>query len=288
MWFFFALGSGLAQVLRNVAMKHLGDRLDETINVWGRFTFLLPFCAAASLWQGIPPIDERLWITCLVFALVQAGATLSLSKALKLAEISLVTSLWKISLLFLIPWGFFWFDETPSLLGCIGVLVSLAGVYLLNADKRQISPWAPFLALWRERGQLFALISAFLYAPAVILMKQLVLYADPFFAAFMAYLFSAALLTPYAIYRSGRHFLAVRQHWRGFLALGFFAAVAAMLSNLGYRLTFSAYVEAVKQIEMPLALLVGYLVFGEKARVKAIWRGSLLMLIGIVLLKFAA
>ena len=33
----------LCQVLRNTVMKRLGHSLDEYINVWGRFTFLLPF-----------------------------------------------------------------------------------------------------------------------------------------------------------------------------------------------------------------------------------------------------
>jgi len=38
----------LFQVLRNMVMKRLGHALDETINVWGRFTFLLPFTGAAG------------------------------------------------------------------------------------------------------------------------------------------------------------------------------------------------------------------------------------------------
>jgi len=38
-----ALAAALFQVLRNTAMKRLGHALDEYINVWGRFTFLLPY-----------------------------------------------------------------------------------------------------------------------------------------------------------------------------------------------------------------------------------------------------
>src|SRR5687767_3912795 len=40
MWFGLALLSALFQVLRNMSMKHLGHELDDTINVWGRFTFI--------------------------------------------------------------------------------------------------------------------------------------------------------------------------------------------------------------------------------------------------------
>ena len=48
MWLVLALVAALCQVLRNTVMKRLGHSLDEYINVWGRFTFLLPFAGAAS------------------------------------------------------------------------------------------------------------------------------------------------------------------------------------------------------------------------------------------------
>ena len=47
--FVLALVAALCQVLRNTVMKRLGDSLDEYINVWGRFTFRLPFAAAAAI-----------------------------------------------------------------------------------------------------------------------------------------------------------------------------------------------------------------------------------------------
>ena len=48
LWFVLSMGSALFQVLRNMVMKRLGHALDETINVWGRFTFILPFAARAA------------------------------------------------------------------------------------------------------------------------------------------------------------------------------------------------------------------------------------------------
>src|SRR5262249_60674815 len=55
MWFALALASAFFQVLRNMTMKQLGHRLDEYINVWGRFTFLLPFTVGLAwfmVWRG--------------------------------------------------------------------------------------------------------------------------------------------------------------------------------------------------------------------------------------------
>src|SRR5262249_51217685 len=144
MWFALALASAFFQVLRNMTMKQLGHRLDEYINVWGRFTFLLPFTlvmAWAFVWRvsGIPAIRPGFVTACLAFGVCQAIATLALSKALKLGDISIVTALWKVSLLVLLVLGYFTLRERPSLLGLAGVLLSTTGVYLLNVRRARPS-----------------------------------------------------------------------------------------------------------------------------------------------------
>ncbi|MYE12757.1 MAG: hypothetical protein F4X99_14115, partial [Gammaproteobacteria bacterium] len=83
MWFLLALLAALFQVLRNISMKHLGHELDDIINVWGRFTFLLPFVALASAWHGMPVLKDGFWPCVVAFGVTQSIATLSLSKALK-------------------------------------------------------------------------------------------------------------------------------------------------------------------------------------------------------------
>ena len=121
MWFGLALASALFQVLRNMTMKQLGHRLDEYINVWGRFTFLLPFALVmAWAWSGgstacrSPP---RVRGGCLAFGVCQTISTLALSKALKLGDISLVTALWKVSLIVLLVMGYLALRERPSRAG---------------------------------------------------------------------------------------------------------------------------------------------------------------------------
>src|SRR4029453_8328869 len=102
MWVALAVIAAVCQVLRNTVMKRLGHSLDEYINVWGRFTFLLPFAAAFVAWnvyvRGQPLEVRPGFVTaCAVFAVCQCIATLALSKALKLSPISMVTALWKVS-----------------------------------------------------------------------------------------------------------------------------------------------------------------------------------------------
>ena len=285
MWFALALTSGLFQVLRNMVMKRIGHSLDETINVWGRFALVLPFAAVTTAWNGIPQVTAEFWWLCLIFAFAQSVATLCLSRALKLSDISLVTPLWKISLVMLVGWGYLTLGESPSLLGVVGIAVSLAGVYLLNARRGRKSLWAPFTTAVMDPGQRYTLISAALYAPCVVLIKQIVLLSDANFGVLISYLFTTAVVTPYTVYRSARQFRRIPQYWKEFLAMGAFASLTILTAVQAYTLTLSSYVEAVKQVEILFALAIGYVVFHEKERVRAIWPGCLAVLAGAVMIR---
>ncbi|MGQ4807379.1 hypothetical protein NKDENANG_00727 [Candidatus Entotheonellaceae bacterium PAL068K] len=285
MWFVLALLSALFQVLRNMCMKHLGHTLDETINVWGRFTFILPFLGGFVLWHGMPPLQSGFWWYVLLFGMAQTIATLSLSKALKLSDISIVTALWKVSLVFLVIFSFLTLGEMPSPLGLLGILVSMVGVYLLNVHKSRLSVWAPIRELFIDRSLCYTLLAALMYAPSVVFLKQLILSSDPYVANLMAYSAASLIVLPLALYRSASHFAQIPRHWTIFLSMGLFACLSSLCHSIAFQLTLTSYVEAVKQAEILFALAIGYAVFHEHARVRVILPGCLTMLLGIVLLK---
>lgn len=299
MWFFLALGSALFQVLRNMAMKRLGHVLDETINVWGRFVFLLPFALVGVALLDYPEISGPLgmrpvgitelsgtfWGLAFVFGITQNLGTLSLSKALNISDISLVTALWKISLLFLVVWGYLWLGETPSPMGLAGLLVSMVGVYLLNVHRARVSLWAPLAALVQDPGQRWTVLAGVGYAISVVLIKRMAQLSNPAWAVLAGYMLCAALLTPYAIHRSRAHFRQVGTYWKSFVSMGMFGTLSTWFGTTAYTMTVSAYVEAVKQVEVLFAMAIGYLIFKESARIKVIWAGALVILLGMVMLK---
>jgi drug/metabolite transporter (DMT)-like permease len=292
MWLGLALASALFQVLRNMTMKQLGHRLDEYINVWGRFTFLLPFTVGLAwfmVWRdkGWPDLKPGFVPVCLAFGVCQGIATLALSKALKLGEISIVTALWKVSLIVLLVMGYLTLREQPSVLGLAGVCLSTAGVYLLNVRRARLSPLAPLTALVVEPGLRWTLVAAFFYAPSVLTIKQAALLSDPYTGSLGAYVAASLLMTPLVLVTSRRHFRQVPAHWMAFVGLGLFAALTTVSQVIAYTMTLSSYVEAVKQIEILFALAIGALVFGERQRVREISLGAGVMLAGMVLLSLA-
>ncbi len=288
MWFALALVAALCQVLRNTVMKRLGHSLDEYINVWGRFTFLLPFAALFVLWKGVPPIKPGFVLACVTFGVCQTISTMALSKALKLAEISMVTALWKVSLLMLVVLGYFTLKETPTALGVAGILISMTGVYLLNVNRAHIAWWAPLAVLFTDRGLRYTLLAACFYAPSVVTIKWAMSLSDPYTGTLGGYIAASLIVTPIVLVTSRHHFADVPRYWKAFVSFGLFAALTTVSQGTAYLLTLSSYVEAVKQVEILLALGIGVVMFGERQKVRDIAPGAAVMLAGVVLLSLAA
>jgi drug/metabolite transporter (DMT)-like permease len=288
MWFALALVAALCQVLRNTVMKRLGHSLDEYINVWGRFTFLLPFAALFVLWKGVPPIKPGFVLACVTFGVCQTISTMALSKALKLGEISMVTALWKVSLLILVVLGYFTLKETPSALGVLGILISMTGVYLLNVNRAHIAWWAPLAILFTDRGLRYTLLAACFFAPSVVTIKWAMTLSDPYMGTLGGYIAASLIVTPIVLVTSRRHFADVPRYWKAFVSFGLFAALTTISQGTAYLLTLSSYVEAVKQVEILFAMGIGVVMFGERQKVRDIVPGALVMLAGVVLLSLAA
>ena len=287
MWLVLALAAARFPVLRNTTMKRLGHALDEYINVWGRFTFLLPFAFVACVLSGWPELKPGFFGWCAAFGVCQTLSTLALSKALKLSQISLVTALWKVSLLILLGMGVL-IGERPSTLGVAGVVLSALGVYLLNVRSARISLWAPIRVLFTDRGQRYTLLAALLYAPSVITIKLAILASNTAVGTFGTYLAASLVVTPLVLTTSARHFAAVPRYWKEFVALGLFAALTTLSQGKAYTLTLASYVEAVKQVEILFAMAIGVVAFGEAQRVRESALGAIVTLLGMVLLALAA
>ncbi|HEY4723078.1 MAG TPA: EamA family transporter, partial [Anaerolineae bacterium] len=119
----------------------------------------------------------------------------------------------------------------------------------------------------------------------VVLIKRMAQLSDPVFAVLLGYVFCSLFITPYALYRSAAHFRQIGRYWKSFVGMGAAGTLATWFGTTAYTLTLSSYVEAVKQIEILLALALGYLFFQEGPRIRLIWAGTVVIMAGMLLLK---
>lgn len=184
--------------------------------------------------------------------------------------------------------GVIFLNETITLTGVVGILVSLFGVYFLNVRRERLSLGEPVLLLFRERGTRYALLSALTIAPTILLFKKTAQLSDPYFSTLTNYIFASLLIFPLVVKKSSKHLAVLPRYVGRFFAMGFFAAASTVFGSLGYVRSVAAYVEAVKQVEIPLTLVVGILFFNEREQVEAIWPGSMILMGGFLILIFAS
>lgn len=284
MWWLFSVASALVQVGRNAVMKDLGHSLDEYINVWGRFFFLLPFALAASLVARFPTVGSEYWLYSFLAGFTQVISTLLLSKSFKYGAISVSVAIWKIQVVLLVVFGVIFLNETVTSLGVAGILVSLFGVYVLNVRRARLSLAEPVLLLFRERGMRYALLAALTLTPTILLFKKTAQLGDPYFSTLTNYIFASVLILPVVFKKSARRIPVIPRYLGRFLAMGLFGATATIFGSHAYVRSVAAYVEAVKQVEIPVTLAVGVLFFNERERVQAIWPGCLILTMGLLIL----
>jgi drug/metabolite transporter (DMT)-like permease len=134
----------------------------------------------------------------------------------------------------------------------------------------------------------YALLAALTITPTILLFKKTAQMGDPFFSTLTNYIFASLLTFPLVLKKSTRHLIVLPRYFGRFFAMGFFAAFATIFGSIGYIRSVAAYVEAVKQIEIPVTLGVGVLFFNERERVQVIWPGCILLMIGLLFLVFGS
>jgi drug/metabolite transporter (DMT)-like permease len=197
-------------------------------------------------------------------------------------------TIWKLQVVLVAVLGVILLKEEITPTGFAGILVSLFGIYLLNVQRFHLSLSEPIRVLFREKGMRYALLAALTVAPTILLFKKTAQIGDPYFSTLTNYVFASLMILPVVIKKSAGQMASVPRYLNRFLAMGAFAAAGTIFGNLGYVRSAAAYVEAIKQVEIPVTLAVGMIFFGERERVQTIWPGCVILLAGLLLLIFAS
>lgn len=288
MWWIFSSLASITQTSRNVVMKSLGHKLDEYINVWGRFTFLLPFAFILSAYHGFPKVGSYYWFFSILAGFLQVIATIFLSKAFKHGDISMSVAIWKLEVIFVLILGIIFLGEKITYLSVIGIIITVLGVYLLNIEKSHISFLEPIKHLFKSKDLRFALLSAIAISPTVILFKETILLSDPYFSTLTNYTFASIFMFMIVFRTSKKSFPRLKKFTLQFIILGLTAFISSILTSFAYKMVPAAYVEAVEQLELLFTATAGVIFFNEHQRVKEIWMGCCVIIFGIVLVIFGS
>ncbi|KKW09085.1 MAG: hypothetical protein UY44_C0005G0002 [Candidatus Kaiserbacteria bacterium GW2011_GWA2_49_19] len=282
-WYFFAiLGALLDAVYYALIKKSLKD-VNQYVFGSGAFFTACILLLTISWLRGFPALDAQFWYAAIASSLLNAVAASFYFKALRLTDLSLALPMISFTPLFLILTSWFMLSEAPSWYGALGILLIVAGSYVLNFTSSKLPLLAPLQAIYRNKGALLMGGVALVYSVTTNLDKIIVVHSDPYFSSAIVFLFLGVLFAARAA-RAGRQARTrARQKIPAVLTAGLLSAGAAVAANIAFTSQIVPYVISLKRLAVVFSVILGALFFKEKNLLTRSL-GASLMFTGVVII----
>lgn len=279
LWIPITIGAALFQVVRTGLQKRLRDDLGDIAATWTRFGYALPFAAlyAAAIFAFVAapprlPTAAGFYAWGLAAAIAQIVATALLLNALSRRRFAVGTLLAKTEALQIALFGALFFGETLRPGGWAGVALGGVGLALIFFAREGGAARPTWRSILRDRSLAAGLCSGALFALTALCARRAIFaFGDDVSPFAAAALFLPMLVAAQAVLLGGWLWRADRGAFAKMRALGWRPLAVGAASAAGsagwftaFALAHPALVKTLAQIELPLAILWGRLVFGEK------------------------
>ncbi|MBI5190279.1 MAG: EamA family transporter [Nitrospirae bacterium] len=284
MWLILSVLSAFVQATVDAFTKKALNGADFYIVSWLRNLLAVPFLLAALWFVPIPKLDPTFYWACGLAMPLEVIATLMYIRALEISPMSLTMPFLALTPLYLLIFSYVLLGEAPSPAGLAGVLLLCAGAYLLNAHTlREGGIFAPFKAVYREKGSMLMMGVALIFAVTSDLSKLAIMHSSAmFFGVFYVAVFSF-VFTPVALYFTKKPVSVPRSDYGLYIFIGATLALLAILQPLALAISHVSYMIAVKRLSLLFSIGYGYFMFGE-SHIKERLLGGAVMLLGLIVM----
>src|SRR6266498_3535236 len=287
MWAVLALGAAVLTSFNPILYKRMLRDADVIVVVWGVTLLSLPLLGLFTFvfTPRLPTVDVLFVVGVLGSAVLNAGAHLASTRALKLADASLVTPLLIFSPVFTALISAMFLNEIPSGRGLLGVGFVLVGAYWLNRSPG-VGWLMPFIALALTPGVILVILAGLLWAVTPLFEKTAILHTtpeNPRFAAFVLTALLTFILTPFVIVRGKSAIAQLSTHRRELILAALIAGIAPVLGYTAFSLGFVGYVTTLFKLSTLLTVIWSSLFLKERGLTQRL-PASLVMVIGAILI----
>ncbi|MBF0285633.1 MAG: EamA family transporter [Magnetococcales bacterium] len=286
-WLFPAILNAFSKALQDyVTKRSVGADLHPFLIAWSIMLLAVPFLAPLLWLHPLPELGPDFWPAVAASAMLNAIAISLYVHALHYSDLSLTVPLSAVSPLFMLGATPLMLGESVPPMGMVGVVLIVAGVWLINADNWREGFLAPWRALFHHKGPRLMLGVAFLWSISSNLDKIAVQNSSPLFYAFTIAWAIALAMTPAVLLFARRHLGQTLRRPLPLLAVGFLSAVGTFCHMTALTMAPAPYVVAVKRTSVLLSVLMGGVLLQE-ARPRQRFFGAAVMLSGVVVILFA-
>jgi drug/metabolite transporter (DMT)-like permease len=227
------------------------------------YFYALPLMILALFFIDIPPIGPR-FLPTLAWVLPMLMVAIVLHyRAIRMSPLSLTLPFLSFTPVFVLFTGGLILDETLSTPGIAGMLLVVAGGYVLNLDASRYGLLGPIKAIWKEPGSALMLVVALLFGLTSVGGKVLILDSSPMFAALSIFILYGLILSAILL-KAGKASLKnlTRNPKLGALA-GLIVFAEMVTHNMAMNLVAAAYMITIKRTAGIFSVIYGWLLFHE-------------------------
>ena len=263
-WLILGIFTAFFEAVKDVFGKQNLKKSDEYVVAWSLAFFSVIFLTPWVIYTGIPELNTQFWFSLLIGGSINAVTTLLYIKAIKVSDLSLTVPLVALTPLFMLLTSPLIVGEYPNFFDYIGILLIVAGSYLLNIKEKSQGYLAPFKALLNEPGPKFMLIVAFLWSITSNFDKIGVKNSSPIFWLFSLFGTMTILLLPVLLQKTPNPSRKIIKQLPMLAGMGFFNAIGVLCQMQALTLTLVVQVIAIKRTSVLMGVLFGHFIFKEK------------------------
>jgi len=283
LWAILSILSGFSAVTSDALLKKHLARANTMLVVWSRFAFASLFLLLLLPFVEIPKLDATFWGIALVLVPLEIAALFLYVKAVQQSPLSLTLPFLAFTPLFLIPISFILLGELPTMIGMLGIVLIVAGSYVLNFSQIGKGIFEPFKTLFRNKGSLMMVAVAFIYSITSAISKIAVQRSNAvFFSVFYTILILIAL-SIFIFNELIRNFKGIKTNIEGFAFSGFFYGLMILFHFVALSLIIVPYMIALKRTSSIFGVAYGWLMFKER-KIAERMIGALIMVLGVILI----
>ncbi|MBI5127551.1 EamA family transporter [Candidatus Roizmanbacteria bacterium] len=287
MWFWYALMSALVSAVSVILNKKALKNINASLVSWSLFAFSIPFLIYPAFKDGFPKLNIVFWLSTTVSVILFAYAkTLSL-KSLKGSLMSEVVPLAFFSVLFQYVFALIFFSEVLKMIPLLGLVLIILGGYFLKVEEAREDFLRPFKLLFTNKNAFMYLVAMAIMPLTSVFDKTGLINIKPVNQSFLLLwenLLTTVLIGFYMTRKDKQWMTDLKNNFWSLCLNGIVYTILALLYLYGITTGALALVSGVKKLEVFFVLLLAWLLFGDKPK-RGVWVGSLMMLIGVILIK---
>lgn len=285
-WLLFSLLAAFSESLKDTFGKLSSVKTDEYTSAFSLHFFSLIFVLPFIIYTGIPVLTNEFWLGSSAFLIITPIWSLLYMKALKISEVSKVIPLMAFNPLFTGLLAYWFTEQTPSMIGWMGIGLITFGIYIANIDRATFNKdlLSPIKNIFADPGALAMLAVAVLWSFGAHFGKMRVNGSSALFSTFTGGLIGMVTTYLLAIIRGKSIKIDVlyNNKWN-LMPVGVFYFLANILSSFALVTGSAAYVFATKRASIAGSLFSGKFVFNEVLSLTKVV-GTILICAGVLFL----